>query len=116
MQAAEAPLVRPPSVSPGDAPPASRRARRGWIVPVVALIVLASVPGWAGDYVQDLVTRIVVLSVFALSLELLVGTTGLVSLGHAAFFGIGAYVAVLAAPKTGAGFLLGVLLLSMACA
>ena len=37
-----------------------------------------------------------ILAIFALSLELLVGTTGLVSLGHAAFFGIGAYATVLA--------------------
>ena len=39
----------------------------------------------------DLVTKIMILAIFALSLELLVGNTGLVSLGHAAFFGIGAY-------------------------
>ena len=38
---------------------------------------------------------------FALSLELLVGVTGLVSLGHAAFLGIGAYVTVLAAGDSG---------------
>ena len=39
-------------------------------------------------------------AIFALSLELLVGTTGLVSLGHAAFFGIGAYATVLALAAT----------------
>ena len=38
---------------------------------------------------------------FALSLELLVGQTGLVSFGHAAFFGIGAYVAALLSPQSG---------------
>jgi len=42
-----------------------------------------------------------ILSVFALSLELLVGQTGLVSFGHAAFFGIGAYVAALLSPQSG---------------
>ena len=40
---------------------------------------------------QDLVVKVMILAIFALSLELLVGTTGLVSLGHAAFLGIGAY-------------------------
>ncbi|MBK9359960.1 MAG: branched-chain amino acid ABC transporter permease [Rubrivivax sp.] len=40
-----------------------------------------------------------VLAVFALSLELLVGMTGLVSLGHAAFFGLGAYTTVLLSPE-----------------
>ena len=40
--------------------------------------------------------RIAIYAIFALSLELLVGATGLVSLGHAAFLGIGAYATVLA--------------------
>jgi branched-chain amino acid transport system permease protein len=44
--------------------------------------------------------------VFALSLELLVGATGLVSLGHAAFLGIGAYATVLASGDGGASPLL----------
>ncbi len=41
------------------------------------------------------------MSVFALSLELLVGQTGLVSFGHAAFFGIAAYAAALLSPQSG---------------
>jgi branched-chain amino acid transport system permease protein len=41
------------------------------------------------------------MAIFALSLELLAGTTGLVSFGHAAFYGIGAYVALLATPERG---------------
>ena len=45
--------------------------------------------------------KIVIFAIFALSLELLVGTTGLVSLGHAAFFGIGAYATVLALGRPG---------------
>ena len=40
-----------------------------------------------------------ILAIFALSLDLLVGYTGLVSFGHAAFFGIGAYTLGLLAPK-----------------
>jgi branched-chain amino acid transport system permease protein len=40
-----------------------------------------------------------ILSIFALSLDLLVGYTGLVSFGHAAFFGIGAYALALMTPK-----------------
>ncbi|MBC7942830.1 MAG: branched-chain amino acid ABC transporter permease [Chitinophagaceae bacterium] len=50
-------------------------------------------------YTSDLVVKIMILAVFALSLELLVGMTGLVSLGHAAFYGLGAYTAVLASPE-----------------
>ena len=40
-----------------------------------------------------------ILAIFALSLDLLVGYTGLVSFGHAAFYGIGAYTLGLLAPK-----------------
>jgi branched-chain amino acid transport system permease protein len=86
------------------------------VVPLIGLALLASVPFFAGEYLQDLVVKIVILAIFALSLELLAGTTGLVSLGHAAFLGIGAYAAVLFAPKTGAGSLPVMLVLSMLCA
>jgi branched-chain amino acid transport system permease protein len=47
----------------------------------------------ADTFYLRLVTRIMVLAIFAMSLDLLVGYTGLVSLGHAAFFGVGGYVA-----------------------
>jgi branched-chain amino acid transport system permease protein len=63
---------------------------------------LALYPLAAGDYGLDLVTKIMVYAVFALSLELLVGSTGLVCFGHAAFFGIGAYAAVLGSPPADA--------------
>lgn len=66
-----------------------------WIVPVAVAVVLAALPPLLTPYTQDLVVKIAVFAIFALSLELLVGTTGLVSLGHAAFFGIGAYATVL---------------------
>ncbi|RBW70198.1 branched-chain amino acid ABC transporter permease [Bacillus taeanensis] len=42
---------------------------------------------------MSIVTEILILGIFALSLNILVGYTGLVSLGHAAFFGVGAYTA-----------------------
>ena len=64
----------------------------------LCLAALAAYPLLAGHYGVDLVTKIMVYAIFALSLELLVGTTGLVCFGHAAFFGIGAYAAVLLAP------------------
>lgn len=69
----------------------------GWAVPVVALIALTLLPPVLSPYTHDLVVKISIYAIFALSLELLVGMTGLVSLGHAAFLGIGAYVTVLGA-------------------
>ncbi len=66
---------------------------------------LALFPSVSGAYGIDLVSKIMVYAIFALSLELLVGTTGLVCFGHAAFFGIGAYAAVLLSPQSDAASL-----------
>jgi len=75
--------------------------QQGWIVPVVGALALLALPAVLTPYTQELVVKIAIYAVFALSLELLVGVTGLVSLGHAAFLGIGAYVTVLAAGDSG---------------
>ena len=108
------------SAGPAPAHPATSRIEGpsviAALVPVLGFLLLAGVPFVAGEYLQDLVVKIIILAIFALSLELLAGTTGLVSLGHAAFLGIGAYTAVLAAPKTGAGSVVVLLALSMASA
>ncbi|HET9668197.1 MAG TPA: branched-chain amino acid ABC transporter permease [Casimicrobiaceae bacterium] len=64
----------------------------------IALIALAAFPYVGGKFYVDLVLTTMILSIFALSLELLVGNTGLVSFGHAAFFGIGAYATALLTP------------------
>jgi branched-chain amino acid transport system permease protein len=66
---------------------------------VAAFAALAIYPFVAGKFGVDLVTKIMVYAVFALSLELLVGSTGLVCFGQAAFFGIGAYATVLLSPQ-----------------
>ena len=63
----------------------------------------------AGNFGIDLVTKIMIFSIFALSLELLVGGTGLVCFGQAAFFGIGAYAAVKLSPESEAASLLWLL-------
>lgn len=57
--------------------------------------LLAAYPLAAGQFGIDLVTKTMIYAILALSLELLVGTTGLVCFGQAAFFGTGAYAAVL---------------------
>ncbi|HXL82515.1 MAG TPA: branched-chain amino acid ABC transporter permease [Casimicrobiaceae bacterium] len=65
----------------------------------VALALLASFPFTGATFYTELVTNVMILAIFAMSLDLLVGYTGLVSFGHAAFFGIGAYTLGLVAPK-----------------
>jgi branched-chain amino acid transport system permease protein len=76
-------------------------SRPDWLVPSLVALLLFALPAVLTPYTQDLVVKIAIYAVFALSLELLVGVTGLVSLGHAAFLGIGAYVTVLAAGDGG---------------
>lgn len=71
----------------------------------VAVILLAVFPWIGGKFYVDLAAKIMILAIFALSLELLVGQTGLVSFGHAAFFGIAAYAAALLTPKSEAASL-----------
>ena len=83
---------------------------------IAAFALLAVYPLVAGNFGIDLVTKIMVFAIFALSLELLVGGTGLVCFGHAAFFGIGAYAAVLLSPKDGPGALLWLLPAAVAAA
>lgn len=71
------------------------------VVALVAIAALAFFPLTGGTFAIDLVTKMMILAIFALSLELLVGQTGLVSFGHAAFLGIAAYVVALMTPQSG---------------
>ena len=92
------------------------RPRAGVLLPLGAALLLAALPAVLSPYTSDLVVKIVIYAVFALSLELLVGMAGLVSLGHAAFFGLGAYATVLASPDAEAANLLMLLLAAMGAA
>ena len=61
-----------------------------WIL--IVFLLMATVP-WVGSrYDIFLASQIVIDALFAVSLNLLLGTTGLVSFGHVAYFGVGAYV------------------------
>jgi branched-chain amino acid transport system permease protein len=67
-----------------------------------ACVLLALFPFVGGKFYVDLMVTTMILGIFALSLELLVGRTGLVSFGHAAFFGIAAYATALLSPQADA--------------
>jgi branched-chain amino acid transport system permease protein len=81
----------------------NNRSKLAFVAGCMALLALYPLVG--GNFGVDLVTKIMVYAIFALSLELLVGGTGLVCFGHAAFFGIGAYTVVLASPESDPGSL-----------
>lgn len=65
----------------------------------VAVLALAAAPFVISDFRLFLLTEILITGLLAASLGLLVGFTGLPSLGHAAYFGVGAYSAALVATK-----------------
>jgi branched-chain amino acid transport system permease protein len=68
----------------------------------VALLVLATVPLWVpGDYYISICSEILIYAIFALSIDVLLGYAGLVSLGHAGLFGLAAYTVAVC---LGAGF------------
>ena len=56
----------------------------------LVVVALALFPLAAGNYPVKLLQEILICGIFAMSLDLLLGYTGLVSFGHAAFFGVGA--------------------------
>lgn len=62
-------------------------------VPILVLVFLIAIPILPFSYAQSVLTDVLIFGLFAMSLDLLLGYTGLVSFGHAAFFGVGAYAA-----------------------
>jgi branched-chain amino acid transport system permease protein len=82
-----------------DAAEALAAFRRGarWRWEEIVFWALAVLAFFVFPYRLPLLTEIMVLALFALSLDLILGYAGIVSLGHAAFFGVGAYVAGLLA-------------------
>ena len=60
-----------------------------WLGGVV--VVLAVVPWVLARYQLSILTDVLIFGLFALSLDLIMGYTGMVSFGHAAYFGLGAY-------------------------
>ena len=75
------------------------RARPLAIAAVAIVLALVLLPFVAEKFTVQFVTRILVMAMFAMSLNLLVGQAGLVSLGHAAFFGIAGYCLALLSPQ-----------------
>jgi branched-chain amino acid transport system permease protein len=84
--------------------PAGRDTR---MLGAAALAALVLAPLVLGSYGVSLLTELVILTLFAASLHFIMGPGGLASFGHAAYFGLGAYGAALAAKWLGAPMLAG---------
>jgi len=72
---------------------AKRRAAL-WALAAAVLVVLPWVPGLDTGFGRSLLSQMGIAAVFALSYQLLLGQTGLLSFGHAVYFGLGGYAAI----------------------
>ncbi|MFZ0932459.1 MAG: branched-chain amino acid ABC transporter permease [Syntrophobacteraceae bacterium] len=90
-----------------------------WILWAVLVVVLALYPKISGIYYTNVFVTFAIFAVYAVSLNLLLGYTGLLSFGHAIFFGAGGYGTALAlkhihgialAPALGIGFVAAIVL------
>lgn len=79
--------------SSGGAIALAKRHKR-WLAAAVALLVLPYVPGLSSDFGRSLLSQMGIAAVFALSFNVLLGQTGLLSFGHAVYFGLGGYAAI----------------------
>jgi branched-chain amino acid transport system permease protein len=86
------------------------RASRAYLLPLIVFVIFALVPLsvlWGSQsFILALVTRIMILALAAMSLDLLIGYGAMISFGHAAYVGLGAYsVAILASHGITDGFI-----------
>ncbi|MEO7547959.1 MAG: branched-chain amino acid ABC transporter permease [Ramlibacter sp.] len=68
------------------------------VVLALGVIALAAFPFVGTDFYAQVVARMMIMAIFAMSLDLLQGVTGLVSLGHAAYFGLAGYALAFLTP------------------
>jgi branched-chain amino acid transport system permease protein len=93
------------------------KVSRETVVLFLALAALIAFAFGADRYYLQLITKIMVMAIFAMSLDLLVGYTGLVSFGHATFYGVGAYMLwSLSGETSAANFYVGLLVCVAAAA
>lgn len=72
----------------------SRAKKTGFFAGLVLLgVLLVVLPPFMGSYGESMITQILIFGVFAMGLNIVVGYTGLFSMGHAAFFGVAGYTA-----------------------
>ena len=65
----------------------------------MGLVALVAFPFVGTPFYTEMVTRMMIMAIFAMSLDLLQGVTGLVSLGHAAYFGLAGYALAFLTPQ-----------------
>ena len=66
---------------------------------VLGCALFTVLPPFLPLYVQSVMSKVLIFAVFAMSLDIIMGYTGLLSLGHAAFFGVGGYTTAILMKK-----------------
>ena len=89
-------------------------ARRTWIWVFVGIVILALLPVLLSKFYLHLASTILIMALFAMSFNLILGSMGMTSFGHAAFFGMGAYTYALLSTKAGSPLLLNICLAPVA--
>jgi branched-chain amino acid transport system permease protein len=70
------------------------RTFRSLALSAALLAVLPWIPGLEGNFARSLLSQMGIAAIFAISYNLLLGQTGLLSFGHAVYFGLGGYAAI----------------------
>jgi branched-chain amino acid transport system permease protein len=83
---------------------AERRSRAGAYVLALGMALLLAAPPFLSSYWIGLLTQVLIYAVLAMSLDILLGYTGLPSFGHVGFFGASAYTVAVLATAYDAGF------------
>ncbi len=100
-----------PAIAEGDLV-----ARWRWIGGIALAALAIALPFVTGDYGLRVASEILIFAVFAASLFLLLGVAGMISFGHAAYFGLGAYAAALLVHHGGVGMELALFAAPLAAA
>jgi branched-chain amino acid transport system permease protein len=94
-------LGKPQAVQRLAADPAPPLTAPTWKVALVWLVLMLGVPLVADRYITIMLTDIVCFALFAVSLHFIMGPAGMVSFGHAAYFGLGAFAGSLLLKRAG---------------
>src|SRR5213592_4952204 len=106
--------VAVPSTTPSRVALHWASRHKQWLTAALVLIVLPHAPGLASDFGRSLLSQMGIAAVFALSFNLLFGQTGLLSFGHAVYFGLGGYAAILTMRAINGGVALPIVVVPVA--
>ena len=72
---------------------------RTWLLPALLLVAAVALPFLVPTYYVQFAAKVLIMGILAMALNLVVGFGGLVSMCHAAFFGLAGYVLAIVTPK-----------------